>query len=69
MSESENRKPIPSTRESAQIVLNKFLKENGILIGTNRPRIDFTDSGAMIISPSTIIAIYEEDAKPKGKAN
>ena len=67
MSDSENRKPVPSTRESAQIVLNKFLKENGILIGTNRPRIDFADSGAMIISPSTIIAVYEDETKPKGK--
>ena len=59
---AEDRKPNP-TRKPAQEVLNKFLLENDILIGTDSPKIEFTPSGAMMVYPPRIIAAYKNDAQ------
>ena len=61
MSEETSRKPVPQTKESAQIVLNRFLKENNILIGTQRPIVDFTENGQMIVNAPVIIAVYDQE--------
>jgi sRNA-binding carbon storage regulator CsrA len=62
----ETRKPQP-TRESAQNVLNKFLKENNLMIGTDRPDIDvaYTQKGQMVITitPPKIISVYNDELK------
>jgi len=66
--ESTDRKPKITEKEPAQIKLNRFLKENGILIGTNKPVIDYTGAGSIIINAPTIIAIYEEEANGRPTA-
>jgi len=68
VAEPTDRKPKIEVREPAQIKLNRFLKENGILIGTNKPIIDYTGAGAMIINAPTIIAVYEEEANGRPTA-
>lgn len=64
MSDTENRKPEPTpAREPAQEKLNNFLKENNILIGTDRPDLDFTGKGQLIVSAPKIIAVYTDEIK------
>ena len=55
--------PVNTSKESAQILLNTFLKEHKMLIGTQRPKIEFTDSGAMMIYPPQIFVVYEIEIK------
>ena len=57
----------------AQEVLNRFLngkatvedleitKNNPLLIGTERPQIDFTNAGQMIISAPKVFAVFSKD--------
>lgn len=59
------RKPEPQTKQPAQEVLNKFLEEKGILIGTERPKLEFTQAGAMVMYPPSIFAVYKEEVMPK----
>ena len=63
MPDSEDRKPTPPAKETAQEKLNRFLKESGILIGTDRPAIDFTNNGQIIISSPRVIAVYEKEVQ------
>lgn len=67
MSDNDDRKPVPAAVEPAQIVLNKFLKEHDILIGTDKPEIDFTNRGAVVISAPRIIAMYSNELKSNPK--
>ena len=58
----KDRKPSdvpPESLEPAQSKLNRFLTENNILIGTERPQIDFTGNGQMIISAPKVFAVYK----------
>jgi len=61
----DDRKPTPPAREPAQNKLNQFLKENNILIGTDRPDIDFTGKGQLIVSAPRIVAVYVDEVKIK----
>ncbi len=63
-----SRKPSIPEKESAQTVLNRFLKENGILLGTQSGKIETTNSGQIIISAPVVIAVYADDIK-KQNAN
>ena len=63
ITQETNRKPQVTEKEPAQVVLNRFLKERDILLGTQRPQIDFTDKGQMLINSPQIIAVYANDAK------
>jgi len=60
----ESRKPIPTEKKSAQIILNEFLKDNNILIGTAPPEISQTDKGQILIGAPRIVAIHANEAKP-----
>ncbi len=59
----ENRKPTIDPKKPAQVVLNDFIKEKGILLGTQAGEIERTGKGSLIIHPPTIIAAYAEDMK------
>lgn len=63
----KTRKPVPAVRELAEQKLNRFLKENKILIGTGKPEIELTQSGSMIIHSPGIIAVYEDSLKKNDK--
>lgn len=59
----ETRKPkAPAKKEPAQLVLNKFLQEKGILIGTAAPEISSTNNGSILINAPKVIAVYKEQA-------
>lgn len=66
--EPQDRKPQPPTREPAQNVLNRFLKENNILIGAESPNPDIVMSpkGQLIITLGApkIIALYGDERSP-----
>ena len=63
---TDDRKPKES-RIPAKDLLNKFLKDNNILLGTDRPQIDYGSSGTIVIYPPRVIAVYnDEPRKPKG---
>lgn len=59
----ENRKPLVTSKPSAQVVLNDFIKEKGILLGTQSGEIERTGKGSLIIHPPTIIAVYADEMK------
>jgi len=59
--DESSRKPIPEGKLSAQIVLNDFLKEKGILLGTQQSEIERTGKGSLIIHPPIIIAVYADE--------
>jgi hypothetical protein len=62
MPESQDRKPpAPTTRKPAQEALNTFLAENNMLIGNDRPEIDFTNNGRVIVGQGKIIAVYADE--------
>lgn len=66
---ADTRKPEAQVREPAQVVLNRFLKENNIVIGTQTPKIETTNSGQILISPPTVIAAYASDISNKETIN
>lgn len=62
MPDSQDRKPQPTPqREPAQVLLNRFLEENGMLIGTDKPDIDLTPKGQIIIGTQRVIAVYRDE--------
>jgi len=61
LKKQSSRKPTPPSKEPAQVLLNNFLKEHGILIGTRRSTIDHTNNGGIVISPPTIVAVYASE--------
>ena len=60
------RKP-KQTKITAYETLNIFLKQNDIVLGLDKPRISFTDTNQIVISPSKVIAIYRSDLKKENK--
>ena len=77
-SKENNSKPPVDTRKptdpktpviSAQDKLNRFLKESGIAIGTEKPVIDYTNKGQMIISAPLIFAAYINQIAKQSQAN
>jgi hypothetical protein len=60
-----SRKPEPK-KPPAEQLLNKFLKENGILIGLDQPPISKTSDGMVVVGKPNIIAVYDDKNK---KAN
>ena len=60
---ASDRKPQSQSKESAQIVLNRFLKEHNILLGTKASDISTTSNGSIVIGPPLVIAVYAEDTK------
>jgi hypothetical protein len=60
-----DRKPESHAKEPANIVLNRFLEANGILIGTKPQEIEGTEKGSIIIHPPTIISYYAKEALHK----
>jgi len=55
----DSRKPSSEALEPAQNKLNRFLTENNILIGTDRAKVSFTDSGVILIDPPRVFAVYK----------
>ena len=68
MADEESRKPVLPQREPAQNVLNKFLKEKKIMLGTKQPEIERTPKGAMIIAAPQIIAVYSDELVQKDQS-
>ncbi len=69
---SDNRKPQSQAKTPAQDLLNSFLQEHNILLGTERPQVDFTGNGQMVVSAPRIFAVYKEEVvqqKPKEELN
>lgn len=53
----------PKTKEPADVVLNRFLEKNGILLATKDLPISKSTDGSITIRPSQPTAVYEEDVK------
>lgn len=53
----------PQIRESAKDVVNTFLKEKKITLGTKQPKIEITQSGAILIQSPEIVAYYNDEVK------
>ena len=60
---ASDRKPQSQSKEPAQIVLNRFLKDNNILIGTKPSDISTTSNGSIVIGPPQVIAVYGDEVK------
>jgi hypothetical protein len=51
----------PKSKEPADVVLNKFLQKNGILLATKQLQISQSTDGSVTIRGSQPTAIYKED--------
>jgi hypothetical protein len=56
------RKPEPPSKPAnANDILNRFLKENNLVLGLSRPQVDYTNNGQIIIGRPNIIAVFAKD--------
>ena len=49
------------TRTPAAELLNKLLKENGILLANGRMNASITDEGVILVHKPNIVALYEDE--------
>ncbi len=63
------RKPTPPEKETADQLLNRFLKEKGILIATNQQKITRTPDGLTIIHRPDISAVFEDQISETDRVN
>ncbi len=58
----------PKSKESADVILNKFLTKNGILLATEELPVSRSTDGSITVRPSKPVAIYEADVKAAAAA-
>jgi hypothetical protein len=64
-----NRKPKiqPKPEVTAYTILNKYLKDNDIILGLSKPQISYTDTNQIIISQPNITAVFKSEVTAEKK--